>query len=184
MSEMRQLVSKAELLWVLDALEPALTSNLAPQLPIDQNSTYVRLRHLERVGLVAAEAIQGDETTYRWSLTDLGREQLAAADLPAASTVDFGTYFAGRAASIDPVMVLEALAAPEHEWVASSAVYERLPFSKQGIQDNLHALVDAGDVELDPGSPGMSHHWRLTESGRTRLARATPGDSPEYAWLD
>ena len=184
MGTMPQLVGEAELLWVLEHLEPASTSEIAARLPIGQNSTYVRLRHLDRSGLVAAAATPADETRYQWSLTTAGRDQLAAADLPPAATTDFATYFEGRAASIDPVMILEALAVADREWLPSSAVYEALPFSKKGIRDNLHALAGAGDIELEEGEPGTAYRWRLTEAGRTRLTAADDGDSPEYAWLD
>jgi predicted ArsR family transcriptional regulator len=185
---MPQLVSEAELLWVVDYLEPASTSAIAVELPLGQNSAYVRLRYLDRRGLVAATPSPEDESTYLWTCTEAGRTRLAAADLPAAATVAFEGYFAGRTASIEPAMVLEALAAPDREWLASSAVYDALPFSKKGIRDNLHALAEAGAVELEETGPGKAHRWRLTQTGRTRLAAAehadAEADGSKYAWLD
>jgi len=180
---MPQLVGEAELLWVLGHLAPARTSDVAAHLPIGQNSAYVRLRYLDRNGLVAAESTD-DGAGYRWSLTEAGDRRVAAADLPPAETVDFAAYFEGRTAAIDPAMVLEALAAPDREWLPSSAVYEALPFSKKGIRDNLHALAEAGAVELEEGGPGRAYRWRLTEAGRRRLAAAEDGTDPEYAWLE
>jgi predicted ArsR family transcriptional regulator len=182
---MVQLVSKAELLWVVDHMEPVWTRELAAVVPIDQNSVYVRLRHLDRSALVDTQAAdrQG-RGRYRWVVTDAGRDRLAETDLPPATVVDFESYFAGRAASIDPVMILEALSVQEDTWHPSSDVYEALPFSKKGIRDNLHALREDGAVELDRGKTGTTYRWRLTDRGRRRLAEADETQVPEFVWVD
>ncbi|SEH58558.1 hypothetical protein SAMN05192561_10970 [Halopenitus malekzadehii] len=180
---MVKLVEAAELLWVVDHLEPAVTREIANRLPIDQNTTYIRLRHLDRRKLVTHETADDGVGRYRWSLTAAGRNRLADASLPPADETDFEDHFAGRAAAIDPVMVLEALAVREDEWQPSGAVYDALPFSKPGIRNNLHALRESGAVELDPGGSGTAHHWRLTDAGRDRLAEADD-ETPEYVWVD
>ncbi|WP_280536837.1 hypothetical protein [Halopenitus sp. POP-27] len=181
---MVKLVEAAELLWVVDHLEPALTREIADRLPIDQNTTYIRLRHFDRRKLVTHETAADGGGRYSWSLTAAGRNRLADAGLPPADETDFGDHFAGRAAAIDPVMVLEALAVREDEWQPSGAVYDALPFSKPGIRNNLHALREAGAVELDRGDAGRTHRWRLTEAGRDRLVDADDEETPEYVWVE
>lgn len=167
-------------------MSPASTGAIADVLPLDHNSVYVRLRHLARSGFL--EATPPEETpdnSYRWALTDAGRDRLARADLPDASTADFETYFANRATTIDPAMILEALSVEEGDWHTSSTVYEALPFSKVAIRNRLHELQEEGAVELDPGGEGLAHRWRLTDAGRQRLATADSDerDSREYQWL-
>lgn len=183
---MRRLVSKAELLWVVDAMSPASTGTIADVLPLDHNSVYVRLRHLARSGfLEATPPEEAPDNSYRWALTDAGRDRLAGADLPDVTTVDFETYFANRAMTIDPVMILEALSVEEGTWHTSGTVYDALPFSKAGIRNRLHELQEEGAVELDPGENGLAHRWRLTDAGRERLASAdtAESDTREYQWL-
>ena len=184
---MKRLVSKAELLWLLDAIGPAETSDLAAILPINHNSVYVRLRHLKRSGYLEVDKETSTGPAYEWALTDAGRERLVASELPDPTTVDFETYFANRAHEIDPLMILEVLSVQEEEWNSSSIVHEALPFTKPGIRKRLHKLEEEGALELNPGKPGLAHQWRLTDAGRQQLAEADDreaGGDREYAWLD
>lgn len=170
---MPRLVTKAELLWLVGHLEPTQTDAVTGHVPINLNSVYVRLRHLNRSGYLESERptdTQGEP--HVWRLTDAGRDRAADTELPDAETADFEAHFAGRDTEMDPLMVLEALSAEEGEWHTSSVVHEALPFSKQGIRKRLHNLKDEGLLELDPGDPGLAHQWRLTDAGRERLAEA------------
>lgn len=177
-----QLVTRAELLWVVDALGPAQTHAIAEVLPIDQNSAYVRLRHLKRSGSLESRHDERKGWKYEWTVTDAGRQRIADADLPDAETTDFEAYFANRAGTIDPLMLLEALAVEEGEWHPSGVLYDALPFSKAGIRKRLRSMTDDGLVELDPSEHSEPHRWRVTEAGHQRLADAQPGDR-EYSWL-
>jgi len=165
------LVRDEELLWVLESVEPALTREVAAELPVDQNSAYVRLRSLARRGYVDGELQTARETQpYLWRLTDRGRDRVAQSGLPPAAETDFAAHFAGRTARIDETAVLDALAVHgTDEWVPSTTLYEALPFSKAGIRKKLHALRASGLVALDD-ERGQTHYWRLTEAGRARLA--------------
>lgn len=165
-----RLVRDEELLWVLDVAEPALTREVAAELPLDQNSVYVRLRSLARRGYVDGELQTAQETQpYLWRLTDRGRDRVAQAGLPPATETDFAAHFAGRTAQIDETAVLDALAVHGTEgWVPSTTLYEALPYSKAGIRKKLHDLRESGLVELDD-ERGQTHYWRLTDAGRARL---------------
>jgi predicted ArsR family transcriptional regulator len=185
---MPALVHEHELLWVLSAVEPAKTRDVAPLLPIDQNSAYVRLRSLDRRGYLDHE-ITVDPTssqTSTWWLTERGRERVADADLPPAEGTDFGEYFAGRTRTIDPGSMLEELAVHGTErdggWVPSPALYDALPFSKMGIRKKLNNLREDGLVERATDRGGRSHHWRLTDAGAEFLEDTDTGDATP-AWL-
>ena len=184
---MPALVHETELLWVVEAVEPAATREIATHLPINQNSAYVRLRSLDRRGYLDRETtVEQHAQVSRWWLTDRGRERVAEGDLPPAAETDFEEYFSGRTHRIEPSVVLEELAVHGSEeeggWVPSSALYGALPFSKVGIRKKLHGLRDDGWVEQDTDREGRTHHWRLTEAGSARLEEA---DSVEAtpSWL-
>jgi predicted ArsR family transcriptional regulator len=183
------LVRDTELLWVVEWLEPTRTRNIAPKLPIDQNSVYVRLRSLRRQGYVGGELLENEKTKpFRWELTDLGRTRVAEADLPPAAETDFEEYFSGRTNQIDPTMLLEELAVHGEDepdgWVPTSVLYPALPFSKVGIRNKLHLLQDDGLVDLDSGAPGKPHRWRVTSQGYERLEAATDDDTAMPIWVD
>ncbi len=187
MSDMVRLVSKAELLWVVDARAPIKTSAVAELLPITQNSVYVRLRHLKRSGYLHTLQDSGRNATYEWDMTAAGRQRLADADLPDAESTDFEAYFANRDNTMDPLMILEALSVEDGEWHPSGVVYDALPFSKYGIRKRLHSLTEDGLLELQPNEASGPHHWRLTTAGQQRLANADAreaGHSPEYTTVD
>ena len=182
------LVRKVEFVWLVDAFEPAKTSDLGEILPIDDRSAYFRLRHLYRSGyLNRSEASEGHTQSYAWSLTKEGREWLIEQDMPDIEDIDLDEYFSGRTDKINPLSILEAFAAKDGEWHRSSVAYEALPFTKQGIRYNLHKLHEQGDLELDANENGYSYRWRLTEQGRSRLAEAKENETEnigEYIWLD
>jgi predicted ArsR family transcriptional regulator len=185
---MPTLVYESELLWVLDAVAPAKTREVAPLLPIDQNSAYVRLRSLDRRGYVDRETEPDPDSSAAstWWLTDRGRDKVADADLPPAAETDFKEYFAGRTRTIDPTTVLEELAIHGTDagggWVPSSTLYDALPFSKYGIRKKLNALRDDDLVERTTDQGGRAHHWRLTDAGRDHLDTADTDDATQ-AWL-
>jgi DNA-binding MarR family transcriptional regulator len=67
---------------ILRALERRGTSNLRPladELVMERTSLYRAITPLERSGLVATEAAAGDARARRATLTDNGRERIAAA---------------------------------------------------------------------------------------------------------
>ena len=178
-----RLVRDAELLWVLDAKAPALTSDIETALPIARNSVYVRLHSLERRGDVTGEGLEDkSHQPSRWELTDRGRAELADADLPPAPDTDFEDFFAGRSARIEPTMLLKQLAAHEDdsgdEWVPSTALYD-LPFSKNGIRQNLHSLREEGLVAHKETKPGNTNYWRVTEQGYEQLSERTDAESTQ-----
>ena len=168
------LVRDAELLWVLETVEPARTREVTSKLPLNQNSVYVRLRSLSRRGYVDSELLDHVRSKpYGWEVTDSGQETIAEADLPPAAETDFDEFFSERSRTMTTTMLLEELAAHGEDqtggWVPSSAIYSGLPFSKYGIRKKLHALTEDGLVELDDERQGQEYYWRVTKQGRKRL---------------
>jgi predicted ArsR family transcriptional regulator len=188
------LVHDTELLWVTGAVEPATTREIADQLPLTHNSTYVRLRSLARQGRVthnrrASEREHGraKPTHWQWSLTASGREQVARADLPPADETDFESYFADRTSTIDTAIVLDELAVQGEEraasasdgtvpadagWASVSELAVAVPFARKTIRSHLQDLRDAGVVERDTERASHLHYWRLTDRGRARVTSA------------
>jgi len=201
------LVREAELLWVVTALEPATTREIATQLPIDQNSTYVRLRSLSRRGALTQEKpTPWRGSTSQWETTASGQERVTAADLPPAGETDFETYFEGRSLTIDTGMFLDELAvrgaeraaeeatadhadAPEAEtdagdvtnWVPTPTITAAVPFNPSTVRTHLHQLTDQGLLDLDSNRVSAANYWRLTEQGQDRLATmdAVPYSEPD-----
>lgn len=165
------LISDAELCWVVQAHEPAQTATIAVDIPIEQISAYVRLRSLNRRGYVTSSTSLADRSDeHIWSVTERGQTLITSADLPPAAETDFEAYFAGRTNSLDRETLLRELAAHDGSWVSSSTLYDPLPYSKVAIRNNLHNLHNKDLVALDEGNPGTAHNWRLTDTGRERLA--------------
>ena len=115
-----------------------------------------------------------DLKTYEWSLTDVGRDIVADADLPPIESVDLDEYFAGRTTSINPNTILHEIAIQDDEWVSSSVLYDALPYAKSTIRKRLRRFYDEGVVDRDDSQ--VANQWRLTERGRTRLAEAEEHD--------
>ncbi|OYR68946.1 hypothetical protein DJ71_21330 [Halorubrum sp. E3] len=185
---MPHLVRKVELIWLVDAFEPAKTADLREYLPIDHRSIYLRLRSLYRSGyLDQANVERANVEGYDWSLTDAGRKWLATQDVPDVETVNLHEYFAGRTDRVNPLSILEAFALEDGEWHQTKVAYDALPFTKQGVRYHLHKLNERGDLELDDQPNGHPYRWRLTDQGRDRIRNADDsGTDPdgEYIWLD
>lgn len=185
---MPHLVRKVELVWLVDSFEPATIADFKEFLPIQHNSIYVRLRHLHRSGYLDVRTEgRGTREGYEWSVTEGGRQWLAAQNMPDVESVDLDEYFAGRADSINPLSILEEFALEDGEWQKADSVYDALPFTKNGIRKVLHNLNEQGDLEVNKRGNGYAYRWRLTEQGRERLTTADESerdDSGEYVWID
>jgi predicted transcriptional regulator len=165
------LVTDDEFCWVLQSVEPTLTADLAEHLPTSDKGVYMRLRRFDG-SYVTHTAI--DVKTYEWSLTDVGRELVADADLPPIESVDLDEYFAGRTTSINPNTILHEIAIQDDEWVSSSVLYDALPYAKSTIRKRLRQFYDEGLVDRDDSQ--VANQWQLTERGRERLDEAEEHD--------
>jgi len=165
------LVTEAEFCWVLDWAEPAETGTLAEHLPISAKAVYMRLRRFEGA-YVTRTTTEANE--HRWSLTETGREIAVATDLPPVEETDLAVYFAGRSTSINPAAILYEIAIDDAAWVPSSVLYDALPYAKSTLRKRLNKLADAGALDRD--ASGKTNRWRLTDTGRERLAKADDHD--------
>ena len=165
------MIRDAELLWLVDEMEPVLTSDVADALPIVQKQVYIRLRSLARRDFVTQRLAKERSRTALWELTAKGRSELTAADLPPARETDFRQHFAGRSRGFDPINVLVTIddkAATADDWVPSTALYGDLPVAVNTVREKLKALHDRGLIACD--ERGRSKYWQITEQGRERLA--------------
>jgi len=165
------LVTDEEFCWVLESIEPARTGRLAEQLPTSEKGVYMRLRRFDGAYVSRESA---DSGVHCWSLTEAGNTLVAEVDLPPVDETDLEAHFAGRSTSINPNALLHEIAIQADEWVPSTVLYEALPYAKSTVRKRLNKLHDAGALDRDASR--RTNHWRLTTTGRERLANADDHD--------